>query len=95
MLQGEIRDAQVIPMETGALRGEQFFIDDSNVNKGHVSLVHSTPYARRLYYHPEYNFSHEFAENAKGKWFDDWVNGSKKKRAQEIYNQMFRRESGI
>ena len=94
-LQGEIRDAQVIPMETGALRGEQFFIDDSDSNKGHITLSHSTPYARRLYFHPEYHFNKEFAAHAKGKWFDDWVDGSKKDRAQKIFNQMYRRESGL
>lgn len=94
-LQGEIRDEQVIPMQKGALRGEQFFIDESQLNRGKVSFVHSTPYARRLYFHPEYNFSTEFAANAKGKWFDDWISGSKKKRPQEIYNKMFKKESGI
>ena len=95
LLQDEMRNAQVIPMKTGALKEEQFFVENSNSNKGHVLLVQSTPYARRLYFHPEYHFSHEFAAHAKGKWFDDWINGSKKKRPQEIFNQTYRRESGM
>lgn len=95
VLQGEIRDAQVIPMKTGALRGEQFYIDDSNADRGHIDLIHSTPYARRLYFHPEYNFNREFAANAKGKWFENWIDGPKKNRAQEIYNKMYKKESGV
>lgn len=95
VLQDEIRQAEVIPMQTGALRGEQFFIDNSELNKGHISLVHSLPYARRLYFHPEYNFSKEFASHAKGKWFEDWISGSKKKLPKEIFMKFYKRESGI
>lgn len=57
LLHGEVKDAQVIPMETGELSGEAFFCDYSESNQGKVTLVHSTPYARRLYFHPEYHLS--------------------------------------
>ena len=62
----DIGQAETVPMRTGALSGEQFFVDYEDSRRGLVSLVNSTPYARRLYYHPEYNFRKEFHANAGG-----------------------------
>lgn len=33
------------------------------------------PYARRLYYHPEYNFQTVNNPNAQGRWLDHWLPG--------------------
>lgn len=54
---------EVMPRDTGTLQNESTFVDKSRVDMGRVSLVSSTPYARRLYFHPEYNFH-------RGEWFD-------------------------
>lgn len=48
---------------------------------GQGLLMWDTPYARRLYYNPQYNFSHEKNPNAGGLWFEnakanhlsDWI----------------------
>lgn len=37
---------------------------------GSGQLEYRTPYARRLYYHPEYNFSTEHNPQAGGYWFE-------------------------
>jgi hypothetical protein len=67
-LRKEIKHAEVIPRKDGTLQGEAFFVDTSNAQSGSVSLVHSTPYARRLYFHPEYHFRHEaWEEDVKDK----------------------------
>lgn len=58
-LHTEIVQAQVVPRETGTLQNEGFFVDYSESADGRVALVHNTPYARRLYFHPEYNFNQE------------------------------------
>lgn len=58
-LHTEVVQAQVIPRRDGALQGESFFIDVSKSSSGTVQLVHAEPYARRLYFHPEYNFHKE------------------------------------
>lgn len=55
-LHTEVVQAQVIPHMDGALQGENFFVDYSDCRNGRVTFVHATPYARRLYYHPEYDF---------------------------------------
>lgn len=75
LLQDRIREAQVIPRDTGLLQGEKFYIDDSRRNEGHVALVNRGPYARRLYYHPEYNFRQDKNEFAQGLWFTLWQDG--------------------
>ena len=103
-LQTEIREAMVIPRDSGALQGTKFFVDDSEVKKGRVRLVHEGPYARRLYYHPEYNFNrapwvdskgkkHEGNANAQGLWFRPWQKGGAyEKRPQEIFVALLKKE---
>lgn len=76
-LHTEVVQAQVIPRDTGALQNESTFVDTSKSGQGKVSVVSSTPYARRLYYHPEYNFKKTENPNAKGHWFEDWEKGGK------------------
>lgn len=78
-LHTEIVQAQVIPRDTGALQNESTFVDTSKSNRGKASIVSSTPYERRLYYHPEYNFKKTENPNAKSHWFEDWLPGGKHK----------------
>lgn len=95
-LHGEIKDAQVVPMKKGNLSGEAFFCDYSESKQGKVSLVHSTPYARRLYFHPEYHFNKEFHANARGEWFEDWLPGGKNQDfAQKTFKELYRRLAGV
>ena len=72
-LHTEVVQAQVMPFDTGHLEEDATFVDYSNSQNGKVTLVSSTPYVRRLYYHPEYNFQTKENPNAKGKWLDDWL----------------------
>lgn len=76
-LHTEVIQAQVFPFETGNLQNESTFVDYSEVSKGKATIVSSTPYARRLYYHPEYHFQKEENPNARGKWYKDWLPGGK------------------
>jgi len=76
-LHTEVVQAQVFPFDTGNLQDESTFVDYSKAAKGKVRIVSNTPYARRLYYHPEYHFQKKENPNAKGKWFEDWLPGGK------------------
>ena len=76
VLQDEIREAQVIPRRIGTLQGEAFTISDHS-NQGYMDMGFSTPYARRLYFHPEYNFSTAENPNAQAYWMKDWIEGGK------------------
>lgn len=68
----ELRDRQVMPFDTGNLQNDSTFVDDSQ--QGKASIVSSTPYARRLYFHPEYNYRRTNNGNAGGRWFDSFLN---------------------
>lgn len=69
----EVTNAGVVPRDVGTL--EDGFVDDSKVDQGKVSLVYSTPYARRLYYNPDGFKFHQSAwtsekkvKGKRGKW---------------------------
>lgn len=90
----DIGQAETVPMRTGALSGEQFFVDYEDSRRGLVSLVNSTPYARRLYYHPEYNFRKEFHANAGALWFAPYLTGIKKDFARRTFATLYRALGG-
>ncbi|MDO5293314.1 MAG: hypothetical protein Q4F05_11245 [bacterium] len=94
-LHTEVVQAQVVPFGEGTLQNESFFVDYSRSNNGIVTLVFSTPYARRLYFHPEYNYSKEENIHAGGKWLQHWIDGDNKDFVVNTYKQFFRRESGV
>lgn len=66
------------PQDTGNLIGSA--ITASPLGEGKV--IWNTPYARRLYYNPEYKFSKDKNPNAQGLWFEaaksahkqEWLN---------------------
>ena len=53
-LHTRVVQAQVVPFDTGNLQNESL-VNDSNY-RGLIALTHTAPYARRVYFHPEYNF---------------------------------------
>jgi hypothetical protein len=90
----ETRNDKVLPMDTGSLQNESTFVDDSKATKGEVSIVTDTPYARRLYFHPEYNFNTSKNANAQGEWWEEWLTGTKKSRAMKLFKQFYKRVTG-
>lgn len=95
-LHTEVVQEQVVPRDTGTLQNEAFFVDYSESASGKMTLVHSTPYARRLYFHPEYKFSKIENPRAKGKWFADWEAGGKYQDfAMKTYKELYRRLAGL
>lgn len=91
-LHTEVVQAQVFPFDTGNLQNESTFVDYSESGKGKVSIVSSTPYARRLYFHPEYHFRKGENPNARGKWYTDWLpGGSQADFAIRAYKEIYRR----
>ena len=47
----------------------------TRAHDGKVSLITTAPQARRLYYHPEYDFQKDENPFAGGKWFEPWLPG--------------------
>lgn len=77
-LKTDLIDSQTMPFDTGALQNRSTFVDDSQSASGVVRVVSDTKYARRLYFHPEYNFKKNNNPNAGGMWFEPYINGNKK-----------------
>lgn len=91
VLQDDIRQAQVVPRDTGNLQGEAFTVDTSREQNGIVSMRFATPYARRLYYHPEYNFKTDENPFAQGLWLRHWLKGgSYEDRPAEIFTKLLK-----
>ena len=105
-LHTEIAFAEVVPFKDGPLHEEDFSVDDSQVSNGVVSLVHSTPYARRMYYHPEYNFHREVWSDkdgkhgankmAQGKWLRFWLpGGTRQNFCREKFKEIYKELCGL
>ena len=91
----KVVQAQVIPFRKGYLQNDSTFVDTHDSKNGHVDLVSSKPYARRLYYHPEYNCNKVDNPNAGGKWFDPWLPGGEHEDyAQKAFARLYKREAG-
>lgn len=68
-------------LATQVLKDSNFYIpyDRGTLEKSGVlasrlennQVVWNVPYARRLYYHPEYNFSKDKNPHARGLWFEE------------------------
>lgn len=85
-----------MPFDEGDLQGVKTSVDISESATGHVSIVTEGPYARRLYYHPEFNFQTGENPNAKGKWYEDWLQGGEQEDfAKNTFMELLKREADI
>ena len=89
-LHTDVVQAQVMPRDSGHLQNESTFVDYSQSKSGTCTLVSQTPYARRLYFHPEYNFRKDKNPNAQGKWLEPWISGDKKDWCLEEFKKFYK-----
>ena len=94
-LHTEVVKAQVMPFDTGNMQNDSTYEDYSKSSKGQVSLITSTPYARRMYYHPEYNFQTTENANAQGNWYEPWISGKNKNFCKNAFSQFYKKEAGL
>lgn len=105
-LHTEVGEDEVIPygkdimkkgkvVHQGGYLNDNTFTDYSESKKGKADLISSTPYARRLYYHPEYNFNQDEHRNAKGKWYDDYTTGAKKDFCKKTFAKLYKKGAGL
>ncbi len=103
----QIKNSQVMPVDTGNLQNESTFADYANLAEGETKIVSSTPYARRLYFHPEYKFhravwvdkdgkKHGANKNAGGKWLAPWLKGGTRQNfCQKAFTRFYKQEAGL
>lgn len=92
-LHTEVVQAEIMPRDGGALQNEKTFVDKTHSRQGKAAIVTEGPYARRLYFHPEYNFQKYENAFAQGKWYSPWLPGGVSEDfAKNAYSRIFRRE---
>ena len=69
----DIVQKQVMPFDTGEMQNNRTFVDTSSENE--IVIRTTAQQARRLYFHPEYNFQKGKNQNAGGRWFDRYLPG--------------------
>lgn len=94
-LHTEVVKAQVMPFDTGNMQNDSTYEDYSKSSKGQVSLITSTPYARRMYYHPEYNFQTTENPNAQGNWYEPWISGKNRNFCKKAFSQFYKKEADL
>ena len=71
----DLVSSQTMPFDTGNMQNNQTFTESTE--NGAV-LITGAPQARRLYYHPEYNFQTAKNKNAGAYWLEPYLTGNKK-----------------
>ncbi len=89
-LSSDLKQSQTMPFNTGNLQDRSTSVDDSKKNRGKVSIVSDTPYARKLYFHPEYKFKRDKNPNAGGMWFQPYIDGKKKNFAKMTFAKLLK-----
>ena len=92
----QVKNTQVMPFDTSILQNDSTAVDYSQSANGVVKIVSSTPYARRLYFHPEYNFSRKENIATGGKWFSPWLEGGTRQNfCSRAFVRFYRKEAGL
>lgn len=90
----DLRNSQTMPFDTGNMQNDQTFVDDSHSSQGQVSIVTDAPQARRLYFHPEYNFQQGKNPHAGAEWLDTYIDGQKASTVKQWFKQFVKRNGG-
>lgn len=90
----DLYQSQTMPFDTGNMQNKSTFVDDTQSKNGVVKLITDTPYARKMYFHPEYKFKKNNNQNAQGRWLDIYITGVKKDFAQKTFAKLMKKMEG-
>lgn len=88
----DLVSSQTMPFDTGDMQNNQTFVE--RTENGAV-LITGSPQARRLYYHPEYNFQRGKNKNAGAYWLEPYITDDKKDFVRTEFAEIFRRRADI
>lgn len=95
-LHGDVVASQRMPFDTGDMQNNQTFTDmQQQDGEIRATLITGSPQARRLYYHPEYNFQTVNNPNAGGAWLEPWLTGDQKDFAKNTFAENLKKEAGL
>ncbi|MCH1974701.1 minor capsid protein [Muricomes sp. OA1] len=88
----DVQQSQTIPKNNGELERSGFVETDVKSMVAHI--IFDTPYARRLYWHPEYGFRHDKNQYAGGLWMQTYIDGPKKEFVKDTYGKFLKQLGG-
>lgn len=86
----DIKTSGVVPKDTGALEDSGYTLIEDMV----AYIIFDTPYARRLYWHPEFNFRTDKNVNAQGLWMQAYIDGEKNSFVKDTYGKFLKQFGG-
>ena len=91
-LRTDLVNSGTMPFDTGDMQNNQTFV--AKTDEG-ARIVTGSPQARRLYYHPEYNFQQGKNSNAGAKWLEPYINGEKKEFVKDKFAEIYKKKTGV
>lgn len=88
----DVQQSQTVPFNVGTLEDSGFSVIVAEELVARI--IFDTPYARRLYWHPEYNFRKDKNPNAGGLWMQTYLDGEKKDFVKETYGTFLKQLGG-
>lgn len=103
LLLGDLKNNSLtMPFDTGDMQNNQTFVSaegDDTINGEDVfsvSLITGSPQARRLYYHPEYNFQQSKNPDAGAYWLAPYLEGGEKESfIKNTYSEVLKEKAGL
>lgn len=92
VLYTDLVSSQTMPFDTGDMQNNQTFVESTETG---AVLITGSPQARRLYYHPEYNFQQGKNSNAGAYWLELYISGIKKDFVRTEFTEIFIRRAGL
>lgn len=96
-LRGDVISAQVMPFDQGDMQNKNTHTEVVRTGDTVIGalVTDESPQARRLYYHPEYNFQRANNPNARGLWYEPWISGERSGFAEEVFAAAYKKEAGL
>jgi len=90
----DLVNSKTMPFDSGDMQNNNTWVEQTE--NGAV-LITGSIQARRLYYHPEYNYQQkEGANGSRGAfWLEPYISGNKKNFIRDKYTELFRRRAGL
>lgn len=92
-LKTDLINSQTMPRDIGIMQNQETFIPPVEGNC--VQLVTGSPQARRLYYHPEYNFQQGKNKSAGAGWLEPYISGDKKDFVKDKFVEIYKKRTGV
>ena len=95
VIHGDLVSSQTMPFNTGTMQNSQTFSDSREEGEAFIaSVITDSPQARRLHFHPEYNFQKANNPNAGGEWLMPYLTGEKRDLAEKTFAEVMKKEVG-